>query len=105
MSMEILFKSGKYCRSPCIAENIASFFGNNQDDFEKLCCEMRYFWDIRNNIAHEGSSCLDHHEINKLNKKLREYVRKSIVKVDKNGKNKNEIIESLENKFNKIDCP
>jgi hypothetical protein len=105
MSMEVLFKSGDRCGAPGISENIASFFENDQRNFERLYCEMRVFWKIRNNIAHEGSSGLDTSKIQKLIKKLRRHVRDSIIEIDKIGQEKDEIVDALKNKFDHIECP
>jgi hypothetical protein len=98
MSMEVLFKSGKNCNSHCISENIASLLEDNQEDFEELRCKLIDYWKIRNDIAHEGNSKLNGHEIRDLIKKLRQYIRDSIIKMD-NGQNKDKIIENLQGKF------
>lgn len=104
MSMEVLFKSKKNCKSNCIALNIASFLEENQSDFKNLYCEMKNDWQTRNKIAHEGSADISRQELQDLIKKLRRYVRKSIVKMDKIGQDKDKIIEPLQNKFNKVNC-
>lgn len=106
MGLEVLFKSGKSCKSPCIAENIASFLGDDQQNYEELYCEILSFWRTRNDIAHEGSSGLTPHYIKELVKSLRKYVRDSIIKIDNIGKDKDKIMEDLKGKFNrnKINC-
>lgn len=103
MSMEVLFKSDKDCRAQCISENISAFFGNDKTDIKDLYCKMRKFWDIRNNIAHEGISKLNQNKLQNLIKELRKYVRDSIVKIDNLNQNKDEILNEL-NLISKIKC-
>lgn len=102
MSMEIMFKSGKKCNSHCISENVASFFANDYNQFENMFGETKNYWHIRNNIVHEGSAGINRQKLKELIKKLREYVRNSIVKMDKTGQDKKAITETIQNKSNNV---
>ena len=52
----------------------------NDEDFEKVYCEMRDLWKICNNISHEGNSGVNSHEIRNLGKNYANMLKNQLLK-------------------------
>lgn len=92
VSLETLFYSGGGKVKAKISKNTATLLGKNEKNSKDISSKIKELYEKRCDIIHEGKTNIVKNE-DLLN--LRYYVRESIKEIYKIGKNKNDILDTL----------
>jgi hypothetical protein len=107
ISLEVLFKYKNNKISHKIPKNVASFIANDEKTLKENYNKIYRFYQMRSEIVHGGDYKTISNDIKLSIKELREYVRDSILKIEKRGKDKEQFIKSLQDRylqdFSKVD--